>query len=58
MSRSRLWTKQYGTTQDEAVDALAIGADGTVFVGGNTAGAFAGFSNMGGRDSYLLRITQ
>jgi hypothetical protein len=58
MSRSRLWSKQLGTSQDEAVDALAIGADGTVFVGGSTAGAFPGFGNMGGRDSYLLRITQ
>lgn len=57
MNRQRDWSKQYGTLEDEVVDALAVGSDGMIFVAGNTPGSFPGYSNRGRTDAYLLRIT-
>jgi hypothetical protein len=47
-----LWTRQWGTRDDEYVSAAALGPDGIVVVG-YTKGAFEGFENQGRDDLFV-----
>lgn len=51
-----VWSRQVGTAKGERVWALALGKDGSVFVGGLTSGAFPGFSSQGSADSFLIVV--
>ncbi len=50
-----LWTRQFGTSRSEGVQAAAIAADGAVYVAGRTFGAFPAYSNAGRADAYLRK---
>jgi hypothetical protein len=47
-----LWTRQFGTTQNDQGLAVAVGA-GNVFVVGAVAGAFPGYVNAGNSDAFV-----
>jgi hypothetical protein len=49
-----LWTKQYGSDDDDSVSGLALTAS-ALYVSGNSFGAFAG-PNRGASDGFVLRI--
>jgi len=51
-SRAHQWTQQFGTSSADVVEALAIGANGTIYVAGQTAGALVG-TNAGGQDAFV-----
>lgn len=42
-----LWTKQWGSSADDYANNLTVDGDGSIYVGGSTAGAFAGQTNPG-----------
>ena len=47
---------QFGTTFDDVVTDVAINALGDVFVVGATAGAFTGYTNLGGSDGFVAKF--
>lgn len=54
-SGSLLWTRQFGSPeQDEAV-AVSVGGDGSVVIAGNTSGALPGQTNLGGDDVFVRK---
>ena len=48
-----LWTKQWGSSADDAANNVAFDGSGSIYVGGGTHGSFAGQTNPGG-DSGML----
>lgn len=50
------WARRFGGTADDTAQALAVGADGTVYVGGRADSAIGGVNNTGGTDGYLRAI--
>lgn len=50
------WATRYGAMADDAAQSLAIGADGTVYVGGRADSSIGGVSNTGGTDGYVRAI--
>ena len=54
-----LWTTQFGTgADDRASSAPAVDQDGGVYLGGAIEfGAFPGYTNAGGRDAFVAKIT-
>jgi ethanolamine utilization microcompartment shell protein EutS len=48
--------KQFGTTGIDGVGALAADGSGSVYVAGNTAGAFSGYTNLGSRDAFVAKF--
>ncbi len=51
---NRIWTQQLGTgTRDEA-SAIAIDAQGNIFVAGSTRGAFPGFTNSNNMEQCVV----
>ena len=52
---TEVWTRQFGTTDYDAVYGMASDPKGVVAVG-TTHGAFEGQSNAGDRDVFLVRI--
>jgi hypothetical protein len=52
----RVWSRQVGTSALDLVQAMALDPDGTIYLAGQTAGSFAGFTSQGKRDNFLLRI--
>ena len=48
--------KQFGTTGVDCVCALAADGSGSVYVAGNTAGAFSGYTNLGSRDAFVAKF--
>lgn len=49
-------TRLFGTDQGDYPKALAIDDDGVIYVGGETRGAFPGFTLVGQSDAFLLRV--
>jgi hypothetical protein len=47
------WTRQFGTVSDEFAIAVAMGADGSIYVAGYILGSFPGFTNAGNQDAYV-----
>ena len=52
---TEVWTRQFGTTDYDAVYGMASDPKGVVAVG-TTHGAFEGQTNAGDRDVFLVRI--
>jgi len=50
-----LWTRIWGSTNDEYASGVAIDGAGNIYVAGYTAGAFDGQTNAGGADLCLTR---
>ena len=48
--------KQFGTTGIDGVGALAADGSGSVYVAGNSAGAFSGYTNLGSRDAFVAKF--
>ena len=53
-----LWDLQFGTLQNEAVRSVAIAADGSIFISGQTMGQLTEQPNQGLADAYVARINQ
>jgi hypothetical protein len=52
-----LWARQYGTSDHDTADDVAVDADGNVFVAGSTAGAL--FVPLAGEtDGFLLKLDE
>ncbi len=51
------WTRQWGSDSEDKSYSVAIGPDGSVFVGGATTGGIGGFSNIGGEDCFLVKFS-
>ena len=51
-----LWTKQYGSTGRDLVEAMQVGNDGKIYLAGTTDGRL-GAVHQGGFDVYLARFT-
>jgi DNA-binding beta-propeller fold protein YncE len=49
------WGRRWGTPEDDWITAMAIDADGIVYVAGETAGRPAGQKNAGDADLYLVK---
>lgn len=50
------WTRRFGGTADDRASSVSVGADGTVYVGGQANSSIGGVSNTGGTDGYLRAI--
>ena len=48
------WTQRRAAAADDQATAVAFGADGSVFVAGQTKSALAGATALGGQDNYLI----
>ena len=55
-SGAKLWTKQYGTSADDAGLGVAVNASGNIYVTGLTAGGLDGNVNQGGYDIFLTKF--
>lgn len=53
-SGNRLWTQQLGTGNGDYPNAIAIDAQGNIFVAGSTYGAFPGFTNSGNAEQCVV----
>lgn len=51
-----LWTRQFGSSEDDAARGVATDAAGNVFVAGWTSGAIDGIPNLGSRDGFLTKF--
>ena len=52
-----LWANQHGTAGADSDWSIAVARNGQVFVGGITDGAWGGYTNKGGVDAYVARLT-
>lgn len=52
-----LWTRQFGTSEYDAVNAVSVGPDGTVFVAGSTQGALAA-THEGSWDAFVVALDE
>jgi hypothetical protein len=50
------WVSQVGTDSDDYGTAVVVDANDNVYVAGNTAGSFPGFTNYGLQDAFLSRF--
>ncbi|MGH9616960.1 MAG: SBBP repeat-containing protein [Acidobacteriaceae bacterium] len=53
-SGNRIWTQQLGTGSGDYPNAIAVDAQGNIFVGGATDGAFPGFTNSAGAEQCVV----
>ena len=52
------WRVQYGSDQDDYANSLAITTGGELYVVGDTDGAVENDSNLGGRDGFVLFLSE
>jgi len=52
---NRKWTKQTVTSGDDGPSSAARDSDGNIYIAGTTTGSFEGYTNAGGRDTFLLK---
>ncbi len=50
------WTKRFGGNKDDSATAVSVGADGTIYVAGQTNAPLGGVTNAGGTDGYVRAI--
>jgi hypothetical protein len=51
---NELWTRQFGTSDTEVADGIAVDASG-IYVAGGTGGTFPGQSSAGGGDAFVRK---
>lgn len=54
----RLWLHQFGTAENDAIQALAVDDQGAVYVAGYTLGQIGSERPKGGRDAFLAKYLQ
>lgn len=47
------WAKRFGANSDDKVNAVTVGADGAIYVAGETNSALGGVASQGGTDGYV-----
>ncbi len=52
----RLWSKQFGSAENEQLQSLAVDAAGSLFAWGVSAAAFAGVPSAGAGDAFLVKL--
>lgn len=52
---NEVWTRQFGTSARDSIDAVAVHA-GAIYAWGETDGTFPGQSSAGGRDFFLAKV--
>ena len=52
------WTKRFGGNQDDSATAVSVGADGTIYVAGQTNAPLGGVVNAGKADGYLRALDE
>ena len=50
------WTRQRGSTYDDQGNSIAFAADGSLVVGGTTAGSMTDDTLVGGKDSFVEKL--
>ncbi|MEQ8434720.1 MAG: hypothetical protein RIA71_10805 [Oceanicaulis sp.] len=50
------WARRFGGSADDTANTVSLGADGTVYVGGETNAPFGGVASGGGTDAYLRAL--
>jgi hypothetical protein len=53
---NELWTKQFGTNEDDFCEALRVDPSGNLLVVGRTEGVFPGQSGMGAMDAFVIKL--
>jgi hypothetical protein len=51
-----LWTRQFGSPGDDGIEALALAADGSIYVTGYANGALTATPAAGGEDIFLTKL--
>ncbi|WP_430430359.1 hypothetical protein [Oceanicaulis sp.] len=52
------WTKRFGSNKDDEATAVSVGADGTIYVAGQTSAPVGGVVNAGKTDGYLRALDE
>jgi len=52
-----VFTRRFGAQGDDRVNSVSIGADGTIFLGGEARASFGGMQNQGGLDGFVRAIS-
>jgi len=53
---NEVWTNQFGTQRGDSVAGVVVDGAGSLYVVGSTEGAFAGQTNSGSYDTFLLKM--
>jgi Beta-propeller repeat len=53
---AKQWTKLLGSSSDDGANAITTGADGSMYVVGNTTGALYSQTNSGGYDGFVTKF--
>jgi hypothetical protein len=51
----RLWTRQFGSSDDEYGNSIALDKDGNVFIGASGKGLFDGYQTVNEWDAFLIK---
>lgn len=51
-----IWTKEWGTDENDSIESVVTDKNGNIFVGGNTMGEIDGNENIGGLDIFLTKL--
>ncbi|MCR9130764.1 MAG: hypothetical protein NXI12_14735 [Alphaproteobacteria bacterium] len=52
------WARRYGATAGDRINAVTVGADGTIYVAGETNSALGGVPSQGGTDGYIRAFAE
>lgn len=52
-----VWMRQFGSSADDLARGVALGADGSVYVMGETRGTLPGGTSEGGQDTFVARLS-
>ena len=53
----RQWTRQYGTSSNEAASGIGTDSSGNIYIAGRTEGGLSFYSNSGGDDIFLIKYS-
>jgi hypothetical protein len=53
---TEIWTRQFGTSENDEAASVSADSDGNVLVGGNTNGALLGKASLGRTDGFVLKF--
>ena len=52
----KVWSKLFGSSNEDAANALAVGADGAIYVVGSSSGTLDGQTNAGQQDAFVTKF--